>query len=277
MSGVRSRLTRPVDGGDPLSGLRLDDAARRRRLVLETVLVLSVSLGQSAVSSLLSLIDKLTVGPPLSSQTTTINVSRAPDRPWLDFSWQVYFVVFGVMPALLAVFLLATTTVPRGGVSAALGTSPRRLGFDWGWGATLFVGIGVPGIGLYLGARALSVNTDVSPANLTAHWWTTPVLIALAAMNGVLEEIVMVGYLFTRWAQAGARVWTIVLVSAAVRGSYHLYQGFGGFVGNLIMGVIFGLFYVKTRRVWPLVIAHTLLDVASFVGYSWLKGHVHRL
>ena len=28
----------------------------------------------------------------------------------------------------------------------------------------------------------------------------------------------------------------ILIVSALIRGSYHLYQGFGGFVGNLIMG-----------------------------------------
>ena len=62
----------------------------------------------------------------------------------------------------------------------------------------------------------------------------------------------------------------IIGVSALVRGSYHLYQGFGGFVGNLIMGVIFGLCYLRWRRVGPLVVAHTLLDVAAFVGYALL-------
>ena len=59
-----------------------------------------------------------------------------------------------------------------------------------------------------------------------------------------------------------------------MRGSYHLYQGFGGFVGNLIMGVIFGLIYLRWRRVGPLVVAHTLLDVAAFVGYALLAPHV---
>ena len=47
----------------------------------------------------------------------------------------------------------------------------------------------------------------------------------------------MIGYLFTRFAQLGWRLPVIIIVSALVRGSYHLYQGFGGFVGNLIMGV----------------------------------------
>ena len=60
----------------------------------------------------------------------------------------------------------------------------------------------------------------------------------------------------------------IILVSAVIRGSYHLYQGFGGFVGNLIMGVIFGLIYLRWKRVGPLMVAHTLLDIAAFVGYA---------
>ena len=53
-----------------------------------------------------------------------------------------------------------------------------------------------------------------------------------------------------------------------IRGSYHLYQGFGGFVGNMIMGVIFGLIYLRWKRVGPLVVAHTMLDVVAFVGYA---------
>ena len=56
-----------------------------------------------------------------------------------------------------------------------------------------------------------------------------------------------------------------------LRGSYHLYQGFGGFIGNAIMGLIFGYFYQRTKRVLPLVIAHTILDMVSFVGYALLR------
>ena len=62
-------------------------------------------------------------------------------------------------------------------------------------------------------------------------------------------------------------------VSALIRGSYHLYQGFGGFVGNAVMGIVFGLVYARTRRLLPLVVAHTLLDVVAFVGYTLLRDH----
>ena len=68
--------------------------------------------------------------------------------------------------------------------------------------------------------------------------------------------------------------WLVLLVSAVLRGSYHLYQGFGGFVGNLVMGLIFGLIYLRWRRVAPLVVAHTLLDIVAFVGYALVAPHV---
>ncbi len=64
------------------------------------------------------------------------------------------------------------------------------------------------------------------------------------------------------------------MVSAAIRGSYHLYQGFGGFVGNLVMGVIFGWLYKRFGRVMPLVVAHTILDIVSFVGYALAKPYL---
>ena len=62
-------------------------------------------------------------------------------------------------------------------------------------------------------------------------------------------------------------------LSAVLRGSYHLYQGYGGFLGNAVMGVIFGWWFQRTRRVVPLVIAHFLLDAFSFVGYVYLHKH----
>jgi membrane protease YdiL (CAAX protease family) len=40
------------------------------------------------------------------------------------------------------------------------------------------------------------------------------------------------------------------------------------------MGVVFGWLYTRTRRVMPLVIAHTLLDVIAFVGYALLRDRV---
>jgi len=88
----------------------------------------------------------------------------------------------------------------------------------------------------------------------------------------VLEELVVVGYLLNRLRELGWPAWRALVASAILRGSYHLYQGFGGFVGNAVMGLIFGYFYQRTRRVLPLIVAHTILDVVSFVGYTLLRN-----
>lgn len=80
----------------------------------------------------------------------------------------------------------------------------------------------------------------------------------------------MLGYLFTRWREAGWSPVAIVVVSALVRGSYHLYQGLGGFVGNVAMGLLLGAVYLRVRRVAPMFIAHWVIDVIAFVGYALL-------
>ncbi|MFT3970983.1 MAG: CPBP family intramembrane metalloprotease [Micropruina sp.] len=235
----------------------------------EVLLVLGVSLGQSAVYSLLSIAEKLTRPTPLNQQTTQINTSVTPDRPWLDLSYQLAGIVFPLVPALLALYLLSLT-----GDRQRIGFDLTRPWRDVGWGFVIAAGIGIPGIGLYLAARAAGLNTIVQPANLAANWWTVPVLIGLAIMNGVLEEVIIVGFWFTRMRQVGWGLPAVLIGSALIRGSYHLYQGFGGFVGNVVMGLVFGWIYLRTKRVGPLVAAHAVLDIAAFVGYALLAPYL---
>lgn len=246
---------------------------RSRPAVLrnEVLLVLGVSLGASAVYSILAIIGKLTLAQKLSQQTTQLNPSVTPERPWLDLAYQLVQIGFLVVPALLAIHLLNRDPV---GAAARLGLDLRRPWFDLGTGTVLAALIGLPGLGLYLAARTIGVNTTVSAANLTAEWWTVPVLVLAAAANAVLEEVVVVGYLLTRLREIGCSTPYAIAASALLRGTYHLYQGFGAFVGNAIMGVVFALFFVRVKRVIPLIIAHTILDVVAFVGYTLLKGHL---
>jgi hypothetical protein len=59
-----------------------------------------------------------------------------------------------------------------------------------------------------------------------------------------------------------------------LRGSYHLHQGIGPFIGNVIMGVLFGVLFLRWRRTNPMIIAHTLINSVAFIGYTLLAGHV---
>ncbi len=250
------------------------DPLERRGLRNETFLVLGVSLGASAIWAILRIIERLTRAEPLGQQTTAMNNAVTPDRPWLDLAYQLVGIALPLVPVLLALFLLNRLHRPAVDVSAGRfigldGTQPRR---DALHGVGLAALIGIPGLGLYLLAKAIGINTQISAANLADVWWSAPVLVLAALENALLEEVIMVGYLFTRWRQI-AWSWPMVIgVSALIRGTYHLYQGFGGFVGNVAMGVILGLFFLRTRRVMPLVVAHTLLDVVAFVGYTVLTA-----
>ncbi|WP_460744228.1 CPBP family intramembrane glutamic endopeptidase [Mariniluteicoccus endophyticus] len=260
---------------------RGEPAAHPRPLV-ELALVLGVSLGESAIYSILRIVERMTrVDQPLAKQTAQMNQSVAAERPWLDLSYQIANLVLPLVPVALALYLLAQWEGPRFAQWDPRGVGTRRLGFDHrrpvfdlGWGLAIAAGIGIPGLFFYLGARQLGLNVDVQPGNLAENWWTVPVYVLAAAMNGILEEVIMIGYAFVRLRQARWSWPAVIVVSAVVRGSYHLYQGFGGFAGNVLMGILFGLLYLRLRRVGPLVAAHTIIDVAAFVGYASLHDRV---
>jgi membrane protease YdiL (CAAX protease family) len=246
-------------------------APDRRLLRHEVLLVLGVSLGASAVYSLVSIIGKLTAGTPLAEQNATLNASAAPGRPLLDLTYQLLGILFALVPAALALHLLSRTDPPA---LRTIGLDARSPLADLARGAVLAAVIGIPGLGLYLAAHAAGVNATVVPAALPSAWWAVPVLVLAAVQNSLLEEIVVVGYLLRRLDQLGIPGWASIGVSAVLRGAYHLYQGFGGFVGNVVMGVVFGAAYRRWGRVAPLAVAHTLLDVVAFVGYAVLRGKV---
>lgn len=238
------------------------------RWTAEVWIVLGLSLGQSAVYSVLSLVEKLTRPELLSQQTTSMNQSVTPDRSLLDLAYQVAGIVFPLVPVALALYLLR-----QSGDRERIGFDLRAPWRDVARGFGMAALIGIPGLAFYFAARALGINTTVSPANLAAHWWTVPVLAALAVMNGVLEEVIMLGFLFDRLLKLRWRPWLVVAGSALLRGTYHLYQGFGGFAGNIVMGLVFGLAYLRWRRVMPLVVAHAILDLVSFLGYALLAPY----
>src|ERR1022692_1170954 len=206
----------------------------------------------------------------LRQQQALLVGSLAPGRPLLDLVLQLLSVAEGLAPVALVLYLLA-----RSGESPSdmgLDTSQPRL--DAVRGAVLAAVIGGTGLALYLTAFHLGISLTVVPENLPAVWWRIPVLILNAAQDGILEEVLVVGYLLRRLDQMGWTPWRAIVFAAVLRGSYHLYQGFGGFLGNAVMGVIFGYLYRRWGRVTPLVIAHTLIDTVAFVGYAALHGRV---
>ena len=242
----------------------MNPAATRSRLRWEIAIVLALSFGASAVYAIVSLIERLSRDTALAQQTTTINSSLS-ERPVFDLISQLLSFGFGLAPVALVVFLLWR---PRRPHLAHLG-----LGGQSSWGRETLGGvglaalIGIPGIGFYLVSKAIGINLTVVPTALDAYWWTVPVLILHALRAALTEELIVVAYLFDRLRRLGVGTVAIIVSSALLRGSYHLYQGFGGFLGNVIMGLVFGWAYHRFGRSLPLVVAHWILDIVSFAGY----------
>jgi membrane protease YdiL (CAAX protease family) len=222
------------------------------------------------VYALVSFIGSLTARQSLGSQHVVLNGSQAPGRPLLDLFLQLVSVGSGVAPVLLVFYLLAR----NGEGSSSIGVDRSQPGKDLLRGAALAAVIGGGGLGLYLAAYKLGFNVNVVAESEPNVWWRFPMLVLSALQNGLLEEVLVIGYLLTRLRRLGVSPAWAVAIAAVLRGSYHLYQGFGGFAGNAVMGVIFGVLFLRWRRTAPMIIAHTLIDGVAFVGYALLAGHV---
>ena len=255
----------PTGSNDPGCAL-----PSKRALTVEVWIVLFLSIAASGLRSLLSLIDSLTRNVPLSDQTVSNVSSVTPDRPWLDLAYQLAFIGLALVPVALVIYLLY-----RSGESPrVLGIDATQPGKDLLRGLVLAAVVGISGLALYLVAFRMGASVRIASVNLTAQWWSTPVLLLSALENAVLEEVIVLAYLLHRLKQLGWKPAPAIAASALLRGSYHLYQGFGGFVGNLGLGVIFGWLYTRWNRVMPFIVAHFLIDAVAFIGYSSLHGKV---
>jgi membrane protease YdiL (CAAX protease family) len=238
----------------------LAQPASPRTLREEVLIVLSLSLLASAAYAILDLLSA-----PVNRSVAVVVFSQSP-----QLARQLLDVVFALPPVWLVFYLVRR----NGELASTIGMALDRPAADLAWGAVLAALVGAAGIGVYLGAVQLGVNRIVVPVPPTGHWWTVPVFVLGAAQNALLEETVVVGYLVTRLRQIGWGAAYAIGASALLRGSYHLYQGWGGFAGNVAMGLFFGWIFLRWRRTWPLMIAHTLIDVGAAVLYILFKSHL---
>ena len=264
-------------------------APSARTVRWEVAIVLGLSLGKSAVYAVVQLLDKLTQGP-LQEQTTVLN--PVLNSRWVfDLLYQLLNIGFALVPVVLVLHLVWL----RGrNPFRTFGLDLRRPAPDLGWGVLLFLAMGLGTLAVYAGGRALGLTTAIVGSAMDEAWYTVPVLVLSALRHALVEEVIVVAWLVDRLSylqqlrSAGltgerspvlpaprttgtgaflpVRVTTLVLALAVLRAAYHLYQGVGPGLGNAVMGVVFVLFYLRYRRVMPLVVAHLLLDITGFVA-----------
>jgi membrane protease YdiL (CAAX protease family) len=244
----------------------------RGYLGLETLAVLGVSYGMSGISALMTFVrnEVQTHGHLAHGAPAVAVAGPSTTYPLLDLADDLVDVLAGLAPAFLAIVLLMRTPA---GVGLGIGLD-RLRSRDVVRGLGFSALIGIPGLGLVWMAYQLGFNTQLAIVDLPDVWYRVPLLLMNAAQDGIAEEIVVCAFVLTRLRQLGWSDGRALGTAAVLRGSYHLYQGLGGFFGNMVMGLIFGWWFQRTRRVVPLVIAHFVIDAVSFIGVVYLHDHI---
>lgn len=91
------------------------------------------------------------------------------------------------------------------------------------------------------------------------------VWVLVSATAGFCEEIAFRGYLMTRLRILGkTKSWLMpVVVSSLTFGILHAYQSLPGVIILTVYGAMFALLYIRTRSLWPCIIAHFFQDFTA--------------
>jgi membrane protease YdiL (CAAX protease family) len=128
------------------------------------------------------------------------------------------------------------------------------------WVASFFLVLVLAQLFQYFGQREVDFLTEGLPL-----WFRVVQAVLIAVTAGVTEEIVVRGYAQTRLEQLRVSTPAILLVPTALWGILHVYQGLGAALTIFCLGLLYAWYFHRTRRLWPLILAHTLFDMTQLV------------
>jgi membrane protease YdiL (CAAX protease family) len=183
---------------------------------------------------------------------------------------ETYLVLRSVQVSWLVLYLMSRSQAPWSHFGIV---RPRLL-----WDSLAACGIAITAHvchNVYLGVVMEAISTEALQRDTHAMTALFPpptspeqtlLLIVAEAANGFAEEVVMRGYLIPRFEDLLGSPAKAVVLSSLLFGSYHLYQGFYGAGSALVIGLLFGVIFCSTRRLWPLAVAHALVNLSSRLG-----------
>jgi membrane protease YdiL (CAAX protease family) len=173
-------------------------------------------------------------------------------------------IVLGIVETA-ALVLVGSFLWARGWTAARLGLRPTFA--DTGMGAGLALVTYVAYIAAWF-VFALSVPTLAEQAmhvTVVSQGIALSTALIVPWINGLYEEVFVAGYIITALKERHS-LWFAINVSVGVRLAYHLYQGALGVVVVVPLGLIFGYWYARNGRLWPLVVAHALIDLVGMLA-----------
>lgn len=182
-----------------------------------------------------------------------------PDAPISEAGLQ-FLIVYELVVALVLIgFLWA-----RGWGRKQLGFTPTAR--DTGLGVGLAVVAYVAYAAVWFLASRLLSGLEEQAGGLVAPGLSLVTVLAVSVLNPIFEEIFVCGYVIAALKKTRS-VSFAINVSVGIRLAYHLYQGTIGVAGIIPLGLIFACWFARTGRLWPVIVAHAILDLTALVAY----------
>jgi membrane protease YdiL (CAAX protease family) len=140
---------------------------------------------------------------------------------------------------------------------------------DSGVGALLFVADYSVWFAVWFATVKLSPDTarTMAATQVLTTGLSPFAAVPIALINPLFEEMFVTGYVMTALKNDG-NLWRAINASVLLRLLYHLYQGSLGVLATVPMGLIFAISYARTGRLWPVIVAHALLDASALVSVA---------
>ncbi len=84
-------------------------------------------------------------------------------------------------------------------------------------------------------------------------------------MNPFFEELIVRAYLMTEVRTLTGSWILSAALSVVVQSSYHLYYGWGGAIALSFLFLAFSIYYARTQRATPIIIAHGIFDFLALI------------
>lgn len=241
-------------------------APQRRRLVAELLIVLGVFPLPYALGAILVLVEAA-LGEGSGQRTPVLIAGHAA----ASFPFEVAEVLLPFIGAALVWYLLSLRG-PFGtrwqdgdgeGGLKAIGLDFSSLRGDLAFVIVVFVLCELlPIVGGALLLHAAGVH-GISPSTSSGPRYYVSLDFLNSFVSGTVEEIVVLGFLVRRLEQLRLPTWAVVLLAVVVRGSYHLYYGWG-VLPILAWAAVTAVLYLRYRRLLPFIITHVIWDASIF-------------
>ena len=181
-------------------------------------------------------------------------------------SWRV---AVALLYELMALGLLAYVLYRQGRSLSDLGIGLARRDIPWSL-ALLVLGVVAAALCYVLVPGWHAIRTGSSPRGINPLAGLTLSIPAVAwiLINPFFEELIVRAYTMTEVLGLTGSGALAVLVSVGVQTLYHLYQGVPLALAHGATFLVFSLYYLKTRRIAPVVLAHLYMDAGAFA--LWL-------